>query len=222
MSVGRVDDDYVDLLGEELLCALKIVSLRAHRRPDAQTPLIVFRCVGIFPLLFDVLDSDQPLEDAALIDYQQFFDPMLVQQTLRVFQCCADRDRDEFVLGHHFPDRQVLALLEAQIAIGENAHQLRVLRHRHSGNPKALHQCPGVKDPVVGRDRDRVDDHAGFAALDAVHCFGLPLDGHVAVDNAHSPLAGQRDRQLRLGHRVHRGAEERDVDRDAARDARDR
>ena len=79
VAVSRVDDDYVDLLGEELLCALKVVSLRAHRRPDPQTALVVLGCIGELALFLDVLDRDEPFEKAVLIDHQQFLNPMLVQ-----------------------------------------------------------------------------------------------------------------------------------------------
>ena len=67
-----------------------------------------------------------------------------------------------------------------------------------------------------GVDGDRVDDHAAFTALDAVHFLGLPLDGHVAVDDADAALLRQRDGQVRFGDGVHGRRSDGNVESDVA------
>src|SRR5262249_25397025 len=47
----------------------------------------------------------------------------------------------------------------------------------------------------------------------------LRLDREVAVDDADSALAGERDRETGLGHCVHRGRDDRDREVDRAREA---
>ena len=66
----------------------------------------------------------------------------------------------------------------------------------------------------VGRDGHRVDDHARLRALDLVDLGGLRRDRQVLVDEAEPALLGEGDGQGRLGHGVHRGGHDRDLERD--------
>ena len=72
---------------------------------------------------------------------------------------------------------------------------------------------------AVGRQGDRVGDHAGFGALDLVDLAGLGFGRQVAVDDANPALARQGNRQAGLGDRVHGRREEGDVQPDVARQA---
>ena len=73
----------------------------------------------------------------------------------------------------------------------------------------------GFAERAVGTERDRVQDHPALAPLDPVDFGGLPVDRHVLVD--HADAAGPRhgDGHFRLGHGVHRGGDQRDVELDA-------
>src|SRR6266576_2212128 len=71
----------------------------------------------------------------------------------------------------------------------------------------------------VGTERDRIHDHAGFAALHAVHFGGLAVDRHVLVDDADATLARHGDCHLRFRHGVHGGGDDRNVERNGAREA---
>jgi hypothetical protein len=72
----------------------------------------------------------------------------------------------------------------------------------------------------VRRHGDRVDDHAAFRALHLVDFVGLLLDGQIAMDDAQAALLRQRDRHVRLGDRVHGGADDGNVQADVARELR--
>ena len=124
---------------------------------------------------------------------------MRVQDCFGLFKRGSDRHRDEIFLGHHARNGQVEARLEAQVAIGENPHQLAVLGHRHAGDAVALHYFERVADLLLRINSDRIDDHPAFGAFHPVHFFGLALDRHVAVDQAQPALLRQRDRQVRFG-----------------------
>ena len=69
-------------------------------------------------------------------------------------------------------------------------------------------------DRLVGRQRDGIENDAVGRALDLVDLLGLLLDRHVLVDDADAAFLGQGDRHLVLGHRVHRRAEQRNVESD--------
>ena len=153
-----------------------------------------------------------------LVDHQQFFDAMRVQDRFGFLERGADADGDQVLLGHHVRDGQVVARLEAQVAIGENAHQLAVLGHRNAGDAVALHDVERVGDLLLGIDGDRIDDHAAFRALHAVHFLGLPVDRHVAVDDADAALLRERDGQVRFGDGIHGGADHGNIQSDLARE----
>ena len=86
----------------------------------------------------------------------------------------------------------------------------------------ALHQRLRVGERRVGRDRDRVDHHAAFVALDRAHRRHLFLDRQIAVEHADTAQLRHHDRHVGLGHRVHRGGQDGDVERNLARHLRPR
>jgi hypothetical protein len=84
----------------------------------------------------------------------------------------------------------------------------------------ALHQLERAPDRRVRRQRDRLDDHPRLGALDLVHLRDLVGDRQVAVHDSDSSLARDRDREARLGDRVHRGRDDRDRELDPRRQPR--
>ena len=107
-------------------------SADAHRRADAQPAAWSFAGIGILNGLLDVFDGDQPLEFEIVVDDEQLFDAMVVQQFFGCLEIDARFDRHQIILGHHLGDRRSRRLLETQIAIGQNADQLAVLSHRQT------------------------------------------------------------------------------------------
>ena len=61
MAVGRIDDDDVDMGGNQRGRAIWRVAGDSNSRPDAQPAQVVLAGVRIFDLLLDVLDSDEAL-----------------------------------------------------------------------------------------------------------------------------------------------------------------
>ena len=219
VAVRRVDGEHVDIALGELLGALEEIAGGPDGRAHTEPSMGILGGARIFQLLLNVLDGDESLEHVLVVDHQQLFDAMAVQDLLRLLERGADRDGDQVLLGHHFGDWDVGAGLKSQIAIGEDADQLAVLGHRHARDPVAPHDFERIGYFLVGRDGHRVDDHPALTALDAVDLLGLAVDGHVAMDDADAPLLGERDRQVRFGHGVHRGAEDRDVQGNLAGEA---
>jgi hypothetical protein len=69
---------------------------------------------------------------------------------------------------------------------------------------------------MVGRNGDRIAHHAGFVPLDLEHLGGLQRRRQVLVDDADAAFLRQRDGEAGLGHRVHGGRDERQVQSDLA------
>ena len=146
---------------------------------------------------------------------------MLVENRLRLLERRALGDRDEIRPRHPLRDREIDAGLEAQVAVRENPEELPVrIGDGNSGDPVARHQLERFGDPLLRAHRDRIDDHAALRALDLVDLARLLLDGEVLVNDPDAAHLRHRDRQARLGDGVHRGRDERDVERDPARQAR--
>ena len=219
MPVRRIDGEHVHLAPDQFLRAFQKIARGPDRRAHAQASLAVLGGIRVLQLLLNVLDRDQALEREVFVHHQQFFHAMLVQDGLGLFQRGAHRNRDQVFLGHDFGNRQVEAILETQVAIGENAHQHAVLGDRHARDAVARHQRLRGGNRLVRTDRDRVHDHAALTALHAVHFFRLPVDRHVAMHNADAALLRQRNRQVRFRHRIHGGGNNRNIESDLARQA---
>ena len=101
-----------------------------------------------------------------------------------------------------------MIFFEAKIAIGEDSGEAGTARNGQAGDTVLGHNFKGLAKSDVGRDGDGVDDHAGFGALYSVHFLALPVDGHVAMNDADAALACNGDGEAGFGHRIHgRGGE---------------
>ncbi len=159
--------------------------------------------MGVFELLLDVLDGDEAFEFIGIVDDEELFDAVVVQDLFGVLEGGADGDGDEVFLGHDIADGNIGAADEAEIAVGENADELAAFGDGDAGDLVAAHNVEGVGDRAVGLDGDRVDDHAGLGTLDLVDLAGLGLDGEVAVHDAEAALLGHGDGHAGLGDGVH-------------------
>ena len=69
--------------------------------PTREAALIVLGGTWVFEFLLDVFDGDEALEVEVLVDDEQFFDAMFLQDFFGVFEGGADGNGDEIVFGHH-------------------------------------------------------------------------------------------------------------------------
>ena len=79
MAVRRVDDEHVDVGGDQRVGALDGVVRDADGRAAAQPAERVLRRVRILDRLLDVLDGDQALQPEVAVDDEQLLDFVLVQ-----------------------------------------------------------------------------------------------------------------------------------------------
>ena len=86
-------------------------------------PLLVLDGVGVLQLLLDVLDGDEAFELVVVVDDEELFDAVLVEDLFGLLERGADGDGDEVLLGHHVVDGNVGAGDEAEVAVGEDADQ---------------------------------------------------------------------------------------------------
>ena len=217
VTVGGIDDDGIDTRAHQRLDPLFCPLADTDCRADAQLALGVARRIGEAGLLGDVLDSDQALEFKGIIDHQQALDLVLVEQHLGLRQRRAIRHRDQLVaLRHDVADGQVIARLKAQIASGNDTHDLAAVENRETGYPKLLRQIDDLANGMLRRDHNRVTQHTGFVAFDLGDLGCLLLRRQILVNDADAALLCNGNGQSRFGHGVHGGRDQRQVQCDIA------
>ena len=222
MAVGGVHHQQIHLGLDQFRRALQVIARGPQGGAHAQASLLVLAGIGIFDLLLNILYGNEPTKIIGFINNQKFFHAVPVQDLLGFFQGGADGDGNQVVLGHHLFHRQVEAVLEAQVAVGQDAHQLAVLGDGHAGNLVLFHDFQRVGNAVFGADGDRIDNHAAFRALHLVHFQRLMGNRHAAMHDANAPLLRQGNRQARFRDRVHGRADNGNVQGNMARHPRAR
>ncbi len=130
-------------------------------------------------------------------------------------------DRDQLLARRHdLADLDVVTRLKAHVAAGDDANHLAAVAHRKTRDAQVFRQLQHLKHRVLGGDDHRVMHHARLVALDLGDLGGLLLGRHVLVDDADTALLRDGNRQARLGHGVHGGGHEWQVQGDVAREAR--
>src|SRR4029450_401955 len=159
-----------------------------HRGADAQPAALILAGAEILNGLLNVFDGDQPLEFKIVVDDEQFFDAVAVQQFLGGLEIHARSHRYQIILGHDLGYSTVEAPFEAQIAIGEDTDEFAILRNRQTGNTILIHDLLGIGNFLIGGDGNRIADHAAFEFFYLLDFGRLRPDGKVAVNDAESAL----------------------------------
>ena len=217
VTVGGVDHHHVNASSHQGGNALAGVLAGADRGADAQATLVVLAGQRVGLGLFDVLDGHHALEVELVVNDQDFFQAVLVQQLTDFVLVGAFADGDQTLFrGHHVADLGVQAAFEAHVTGGDDADQVAVRQHRNAGDVVQAGQVEQVAHGGVGVDGDRVLDHASLELLDLADFAGLLFDGHVLVDDADAAFLGHGNGQARFGHGIHGSGNQRNVQLDAA------
>ena len=211
MAVGGVDHEHVDAGVDQALGPLQRVGPDADRGADPQATLVVLGRVRVLDLLLDVLDRDEPLEEPLVVDDRQLLDAVLPRMSLA---CSSVVPSGAVTSGGR---RITLAMGWSTSSMKRRSRLVSSPTSRPSpsviGTPEMWYRsmtCERVGDERLGRQRDRVDDHARLVALDLVDLGDLVVDRQVAVDDADAAGPGDGDGQGRLGDGVHRGRHDGD------------
>jgi len=212
MAVRGIDDDHVDARLRQQVHALFIVRTYADRRAHTQLAVLVLAGVRVFGLLGDVFHRHQAAQLKGVVDDQHAFQAMAVHQRLRFGERRAFLDRHETLARRHdVAHRLVETLLETQVAVGDDADQLRALDHREARNAVLLRQRDDVAHAHLRRHRDRITHDARLEALHFRDFAGLFLGGEILVDDADAAHLRHRDGEPAFGDRVHGCGHERHV-----------
>ena len=189
VAVGGVDDEHVDLGGDERARALERVRADADRGSDPEPALLVLRRERELDPLLDVLDGDQAAEAPVRVDDRELLDLVPVQDLVRLLERRPDRRSDEVARGHQRGNGLARVRLEAEVAVRQDPDEhAGLVGDRHARDAVARHQLERVRDEVVRAQRHGLDDHPRLGALDLVDLGDLVGDREVAVQDPRSRL----------------------------------
>ncbi len=143
---------------------------------------------------------------------------MLVQELLGALVGDARRHRDE-LLRHQRVDGLIEVLLEADVARREDADERLAVDDGDAADVVLVHHRERLAQRLRRAHGDGRGDHPALGALDALDLAGLLRGRHVLVQDPDPAGAGDGDRRAPFGHRVHRRAQQRDVELDPLREA---
>ena len=220
MAVGGIDDDHVgpglDQGGHALLRPLA----HADRGADAKPPVLVLARVRVLGGLEDVLHRHEAAQLPVAVDHQHALEAVAMHERLGFLEARAFLDGHQLVARRHdVLHRLVEVVLEAQVPVGDDADHALAVEDRKPGDAVLAGDLGDLAHGHVRRDGDGLLDDAALEALDLGHLRALGGGRHVLVHDADAPLLRQRDRQARLGHGIHGGRQQRDVQLDAAGEA---
>ncbi|MNI52305.1 hypothetical protein D3C73_1070710 [compost metagenome] len=169
--------------------------------------------MGELNSLLDILNGYKSLQLVAFVYERKLFNLMLLKNAFRLLKCRSDRSRHQVVPGHYFFDLYGIIMNETKVPVGQYANQLFILiDNRHAGNTEFAHQLFSVINMMLRCQGKGVGDNAAFGTLNPIHFLCLLSNGHVLVNNADSAFTRNRNSQLRFRHRIHTGADQRNIE----------
>ncbi len=95
-----VETKNIDVTFNQRRAALDDIAGDTYAGRDPQPSELVLAGVRVIVRLFDVLDRDQTLEIALLVDHEELFDAVLVEQYLGLVEGRPDRRGHQVFFGH--------------------------------------------------------------------------------------------------------------------------
>ncbi len=200
-------------------CGHPIVGVRTGADAGANTQLAgsILAGVGVHLRFVDVFDGNQTAQLKTVIDNQDFFDPMPVQQIADFVIRRTFAHRDQFVSRRHDAiNGNAQVRFEPYIATRHDTQQVRTAHDGYTRNVVLAGQFQQFTHGAIWTDRDGIADDARFELLDRPNFSGLELDWHVLVHNADAAFLRHGNSQARFGHRVHCGGHQGHVEREIA------
>src|SRR5690554_285821 len=217
VAMGSIHYHHVHTNGSQGTNTLFGVGTGTNGGAHTQTALLVLGGKGVAFGFFDVAEGNHAAQLKTVIDNQHLLDAVLVQLGLDFFQAGAFFDCYQAIFRRH-DGRYGIAGIghDTQVTTGHDADQLAIFNHRKAGETQFAGLGQQIDGFHVGSDSYRILHNGSFVALDLAHFGSLLFDGHVLVHNANAALLGHGNGQTGLGHGIHGGGQQRNIDFDIA------
>src|SRR5262245_19412384 len=117
MTVSSVDHKTINARRNQTCSSLAKISSGANRSSNSQAAEVVLGGHRIANRFLDVLYSNQALDALVTIDYQELFNPVLLQDGLGLFESCSNGNCYERLRCHDFRHRNIKTSLKTKIPI---------------------------------------------------------------------------------------------------------
>ncbi len=151
MTMRSIDDNHVHASCGKQFDTLFGIAAHTHRRAHQQALGAVLGGIRVVGLLLDVLDRDQAAQLEAVVDHQDLFDAIAMQQLEHFLIAGAFAHGDQAILLGRCggPDRR--ASFEAHVAAGDDTDQFTAVDHRHAGDVARARRASTSPMVVSGR-----------------------------------------------------------------------
>ena len=193
-----------------------VVAAATRSRPCSS--LQAFGLATAFSMSLTVI---RPTQRYCVVDHQQLLDAVLVQQPLGLVLVDALAHRDELVLGHQLGHRSGA---DRWRSARRGWSECRPACRRWPLPPPSTTGMPEMPcafirssasaSVALGIDGERVHHHAGFEFLHLAHLLGLLSGSRLRWITPMPPACAMAIAICGLGHGVHGGGDDRDVERD--------
>ena len=207
-----IDHQHIDPCANK--CIYPLIRIRAGSNRCTHTKLTEAVFTGMRERLrfVKILYGNEPFQTKVIVDHKDFFNPVLMQQSLHFLKWGALLDRHQFFLWRHNRGYRLFRIrFKANVSSRHNARQIALIHHGHARNTIGASQLNQLSNTCGALDCDGVFHHSALELLDPANLFGLLNDGHILMDDAHTPLLRQSNCKSRLGHGIHRGRHQRNI-----------
>ena len=138
------------------------------------------------------------------VHHQHLFDAMFMQLGFDFLEPRAFLNGDQLFLRRHDRGNRITDVRrKAQVAPGDNTHQLLARHHREPREAQLASLAQQFADLGFGGHGRRIVDNGRFVALDLAHLCSLLLDIHVLVNDADATFLRHGDGQAGFGDGIH-------------------
>ena len=131
MSVGGIHNQHIDASRDQSFRSLGRIRACTHGCPHPQLTIGILAGVGKALGFVEVFYSNHATQIERVINNQNLFNAVSVQQLLHLPHVCALLDRDQLVLASHYVGDRFFGIgLKPHIATGNDTHQILAIQHR--------------------------------------------------------------------------------------------
>ena len=199
----RINDNGIHVHTGQRTCPFHSIPRHANSRTHSKPAILIFTRFRIIFIFLYILHGDQPGQITILINHQQFFNAMLLENIFRFFKRCPHRNRHQVFRCHSFRDLEQVVGFKPDIPVGNNAHKTIILYHRQSADLEFGHDFLCILNRRRYIHRYRIQDHAAFRPFDPIHHVGLVLNSQILMNDPHPSGSCQGNGHIAFSHRVH-------------------